>query len=198
MKQQEQIASFKAFHKRVPQIVEQLSKDDSLAISALANPLMAIEELGYVLTTEVRKKVERILLYPPAERKHLQSLEKDIHDLAGEVFDIDDEKEIDRILFGKLQLSKPIESLASPSYQVITKGAEFIKGTRPQWSDQLKNIENSHAIVPPLLSYRKLRADRPGFAARELYQQLRNKTRKLPVTKVQISFPGLHEDYDDA
>ena len=83
MARTKKISSFKAFHELVPKIVEQFAHDDALSIRALANPLLAFEELGYRLAPEVQKKVERILLYPPATRKKLQTLEKDIHDIAG-------------------------------------------------------------------------------------------------------------------
>ena len=195
---QKKITSFKAFHKLVPEIIEQLAKDDALATRAAVNPLLAFEELGYNLASDVQKKVELILLFPPKTRKHLQKLEKDIHDIAGKEFDINDEKEIGKVLFHELKLTRPQRTLAVITEDIIRQGSELVKGKRSQWSDPLEDQERAHPIIPPLLAYRKLIAERPGFAPRKLYEQLKTGQHKLPVSKIRINFPGQHEEYDDA
>ncbi len=192
------ITSFKAFHKLVPQIIEELARDDALAVRAAVNPLLAFEELGYSLTPEVQKRVEHILRFPPKTRKRLQELEEDIHKIAGKKFDIDNEEDINKLLFQQLKLTRPKGRLAVVSEEVIRQGSEFVKGKRPQWSDPLQAQEKAHAIMPPLLAYRKLMAERSGFAPRKLYEQLKSGQRKLPVSKIRINFPDQHEEYDDA
>ncbi len=192
------ITSFKAFHKLVPQIIEQITKDEALSVRAAVNPLLAIEELGYRLAPDVRRHVEILLRFPPQSRKKISQLEKDIHQFAGEEFDIDDEKELNRVLFEKLKLEKPQSPLFPLAEDLIRKGRDFIEGKPPAWSDPLEAQKEAHAIIKPLLAYRQLMAERPGFAPRELYEQIKTGRRKLPVSRVRIDLPEHRGEYTDA
>ncbi len=195
---QKKISSFKAFHKLVPQIVKEISKDEALAIRATVNPLLAIEELGYHLTPSVKRHVELLLRFPPASRKRLKALESEIHKLAGEKFDPDSDRETDRILFEKLKLTRPASVMNTVRADMIRQGAQFVQGKRPAWTETLQLQENQHEIVKPLLEYRKLMAERPGFAPPSLYEQLKTGRRKLPISRIRIELPEHTGEYGDA
>ncbi len=186
------INSFKAFHQLVPEIIEQVNRNNALAIRALANPLLAFEELGYELSDDVQKKVEQILRFDPKSRKKLNSLEKDVYETAGETFNIDDEGEVNKVLFKKLKLSRSKKTLHLNEDNLMRLGKPH------QWVDPLENLHDKHPVMKPLLAYRALKAEPPGFASRRLYNQLKSGSLKLPVSKVTVSFATRHEDYDDA
>lgn len=186
------INSFKAFHKLVPEIIEQVNRNNALAIRALANPLLAFEELGYELSADVQKKVELVLRFDPKSRKKLNSLEKDVYEATGGEFNIDDEEEVNTLLFKKLKLSRSKKSLHLNDDNLIRLGKPH------KWVDPLQNLSDKHPVMKPLLAYRALKAGPPGFVSRRLYNQLKSGSLKLPVSNVTVSFATRHEDYDDA
>ena len=78
MKTSKTITSFKEFHQLVPTILKHLNDNQALALRALANPLLAFDEMGYRLSPGVSKEVERIIRFSPAQRKILEKLEADL------------------------------------------------------------------------------------------------------------------------
>src|SRR5699024_10541706 len=73
-------------------------------------------------------------------KQRLNDLEKEIHDLAGETFNLNSPKQLGPILFEKL-------------------GLPVIKKTKTGYStaaDVLEQLENEHEIIPKLLLYRQL------------------------------------------
>jgi hypothetical protein len=194
------INSFKEFHRRIPEIVEQLNADEALCIRAAVNPILAFEELGYKITPSIQKEVERYIRFKPKERKRIRELETQIRQEAGVDFDIDSPKELDRVLFKKLELHQPSEIKTTSFPDVMTSGAKSRKEMKRLWKDPVSLLEQKHPILEPLLAYRELQILRPGFASRKVYQELKTKKRKLPVTRFRIRFPDQprHEEVEDA
>ena len=200
-KEKKKIQKFKDFHREVPDIVKEISKDQQLALRAAVNPLLAMEELGYELETKIQKEVERILRFSPKERKRLKDLETEIHKLAGRAIDLDSPKEIETVLFKEFKLNKPksMESLDQPD--IIDRGATLSKHKGFRWIDPLRPLEKEHPIIAPLLEYRKLQVSRPGFAPRALYKKLKSGKIRFPITEIRLDFPEhdeIHEEVVDA
>jgi len=191
------INSFKKFHKLIPILVKKINEDKNLGIRAAVNPLLAFEEMGYVLSKEVQKKVERFIRFTPEERKRLNELEKQIYEVAGHTFDIDSPETLEKLLFKELKIAKPkdIKGLGLP--EPDKAGAELIKRRKVKWVDPLNSLEGVHPIISPLVSYRKIQASRPGLAQRSLYEELKTGKRRLPISRIRVRFPEQHEEMRD-
>lgn len=195
----QKISSFKEFHALVPKLVKKITKDQALAMRAMANPIFAFEELGYELAEPVRQKVEDLLRFRPAERKKLKSLRSKIDKAAGGAIDPDSSSSIEKGLFKKLDLRRPkkvVEAgIPDPASMARARAVE----SAARWEDTLTTLEGKHAVVEPLLEYRSLQASRAPLASREQYEQIRSGEVRLPVTSITLHFDfAAHEGADDA
>jgi DNA polymerase I-like protein with 3'-5' exonuclease and polymerase domains len=193
------ISSFKEFHALVPKLVKKITADQELAMRAMANPIFAFEELGYELDGQVRQKVEDLLRFRPAERKKLKSLRSKIDKAAGGAIDPDSPASIDEGLFKKLKLRRPRkvgdEGIPAPVMMARARALD----AAAKWEDPLKALKGKHAVVEPLLEYRKLQAGRAPLATREQYEQISSGEVRLPVSAITLHFDfSAHEGGDDA
>src|SRR5690625_7880830 len=70
----------------------------------------------------------------------LETIEADIHELAGETFNINSPKQLSVILFEKLQL--PVIKKTKTGYSTA--------------ADVLEKLEHEHDIIPKIMNYRPL------------------------------------------
>jgi hypothetical protein len=180
----------------VPSLVRALQHDSLLAQRALANPLLAVEELGYEFAPEVRAAAERRLRFPPATSGRLQALSEEIQQFAGHPFDLDSPADLDAVLFGELGLRRPRGRIARqlPPDQ-LPPGTDFSQAAAPlPWQgpftpkviDPLKALKGRHPIVDPLLEYRALDSSEPRLAPAEVYEKLRSGEVTIPIGAVRF------------
>ncbi len=197
------IENFKDFHRLIPEFVKEINKNQQLAIRAAVNPLLAFEELGYDLPPEVQKKVGRFIRFRTKDRKRLTELEAEIYKTAGCTFDLDSPKEVETVLFETLKMRKPKGMEEMVTLNVIEKWmtiAKKKKKKKVEKGDPLEGLKEKHAIIAPLLSYRKIQAGSSGFAPRSLYEELKAGKKKFPISKMRVRFPEQHkhEEVEDA
>lgn len=150
------IQSYPQLDEELESIVERLNSQPGLALAALANPLLAIEELGYELAPEAREEMEDRLRFRPPEAEHLRKLRRQVFEQAGRRFDPASDDEVGRVLFEEIGLER----------------------------GKLEELEGKHPIVAPLIEYRRLDRQEPRFAAPGVYRSVRAGRRKLPLTGV--------------
>jgi hypothetical protein len=141
-------------------ILTRLSAEPTMALAAAANPLLALEELGFSLDLDGRLDLQdrsRFGKWQIAERRRLR---KTVFEHAGRRFDLDDSQVLHVVLTRDLRLALPLlpEQLAS------------FAGER----DPLQEHENVHPVMVPLLAYRRLDARSPKFAPPALYRRIRS------------------------
>jgi hypothetical protein len=193
------IESFKEFHGLVPKLVKKITNDQALAIRAMANPIFAFEELGYELAEPVRRKVEDLLRFRPAERKKLKSLRSKIDKAAGGAIDPDSPASIEKGLFKELNLRRPKKVVEAGIPEPASMARARAVESAARWEDPLTTLEGKHAVVEPLLEYRSLQASRAPLATREQYEQIRSGKVRPPVTSITLHFDfAAHEGADDA
>lgn len=104
-------------------------------------PLMPVlarmERNGVVLDTETLKEVEHDFT------ARLQTLEKDIYELAGHEFTINSPRQVGEVLFGELKLSEKVKKTKSGQYSTS--------------EEVLRDLHSKHPIVQKILDYRGLR-----------------------------------------
>lgn len=104
-------------------------------------PLMPVlarmERNGVVLDTETLKEVENDFTL------RLQTLEKDIYELAGHEFTINSPRQVGEVLFGELKLSEKVKKTKSGQYSTS--------------EEVLRDLHSKHPIVQKILDYRELK-----------------------------------------
>lgn len=201
MKTPIRLETFKEFHALVPKIVKAITAHPALAQRALANPLLAIEELGYQLSDTVQWEIERYVRYSRTSRKALTELENEIGRLIGKKIDPHNEAALEETLFVDLNLKRPRNSIRLS--QVHPREAAHAKIQAPIQTpvDPLHEIVDAHPAVRLIIQYREVIHRTAPLATREQYEELKSGKRTLPVGKITITFtrdPAYHEEVDHA
>ncbi len=181
------IDSLKELHQLLPSILEQINADQSLAIAAAANPLIALEELGYQINLEIRSDIENHVRFKPEKITRLTKLRKEISKHAARDFDPNSPTELYKVLFEELKLPPAeIEREKKEHLAVLTETTPFPPQVSwaPTVSDPLEKLRGKHPIIEPLLEYRRLEASTPRLASKELYQEIRTGKRSTKVVRV--------------
>jgi hypothetical protein len=195
------INSISQFQRAVPSIVKAVNADPELALRAAANPLMAVEELGYTIAEDVRKEAERLVRFKPETAERLAALEEQVYELAGESFAIDSGEALAHVLFQKLKLTPPEEGPGQDQAQQQrrpppSKPPEQRKITDPlpprvlghePIPDPLEPLRGAHPVIEPLLEYRQLEASSARLAPPELYERIRRGEVELPVSRIRYT-----------
>jgi hypothetical protein len=189
------IRSVEDLRRRVPAILRVINADESLALRAAANPLLALEELGYDISDELRPQIERRIRHGKAAIARLEALESRIYQLAGERFELGAPNELSRVLFERLKLRrvpkvqefplrKGLPSVpAAPEPGEPTALPRYHAG-RPKHPDPLASLRDAHPIMGPLLEYRALEAGQPPLATREVYEKLKRAGSSGPTLRL--------------
>lgn len=193
-KRTHQINSLEELQRAVPLIVKAINADPQFGLRAAANPLLAVEELGYVLSAEVRLQAERRVRFNAEQIARMNDLEQTIYELAGQHFNIEAPQELSHVLFDTLKLP-PIQLVAKPvtSAKASPPTAEGSGLTLTPHAvghapipDPLEKRRGTHPVIEPLLEYRQIEASTARLAQPELYERIRKGAVQLPVTRIQI------------
>lgn len=187
--QGERIRSMDALRRRVPSIVQRINADEALAMRAAANPLLALEELGYELDDDLKREVALRVRFDQRTIETLHGLSSRIHELAGESFEIDSPAQLGAVLFKRLELpalppapqrvvvvegtiaARSIDQRARTAADPLEIPRKVPGGVRPP--DPLEALRGAHPVVGPLLEYRRLQGSVPALASRELYERIK-------------------------
>jgi DNA polymerase I-like protein with 3'-5' exonuclease and polymerase domains len=181
------IDSLKKLHHQLPSILEKINADPQLAIAAAANPLHALEELGYQIDSQVRAEIEDHVRFKPDIITKLRKLREEISKHAGHPFDPNLPAELHRVLFEKLKLPpEEIKREKKEHLAVLTETTPFPPQVSwaPKMTDPLEKLRGKHPIIEPLLEYRRLEASTPRLASKELYNEIRTGKRSTKVVRV--------------
>ncbi len=174
------IDSWAQLQAQVDSILERLNADTGLALAAAVNPLYALEELGFQIAPHARADIEDRLRFRPRVAVRVRALREEIYRQAGRPFDLDSAEELGRILFDRLGIVPP---RASPA-RLYLRPLVSEPGHRGPTPDPLDSLRGAHAIIEPLLEYRRLEASEPRLAPRTLYDDVRRGRRRLGVLRV--------------
>lgn len=173
---------------RISSILDQLNANQDLALAAAANPLFALEELGYEIDPQARSEIEDRLRFDPPTVIRLRALREEIFEHAGHPFDLNSAEELKRVLFEELDLS-----VSGRQQNQSQQQPEELPDTSPlppqlSWTekveDPLEVLRDAHLIMEPLLEYRRLEASKPRLAPRPLYEEVRQGKRRLPIHNI--------------
>ncbi len=161
-----QIKSWEDLQKNVGTITKRLNKDKNLLLAAAANPILALEELGYDITSDIVGFVEDKMRFGTKQVAQLKKLRTEIYKKSGAQFNIRSESELQKTLFEDLEI-EAFDDRGCPISKAIgipKKGDE---------NDPLKAYETLHPVISPLLSFRELDASIAGFCDAHTYKRIR-------------------------
>ncbi|RYZ84944.1 MAG: hypothetical protein EOP06_17135 [Proteobacteria bacterium] len=165
----------------VKTILNKLEADGNLTLAAAANPIFALEEMGYGIDPNALEHLEDRMRFPSRESARLDSLRNQIFKLAGKQFNLRLPLELHEALFEHLGIQAYDESGCKLQFQP----ERFRKRVNtPTEADPLEKLARLHPIIEPLLRFRKIDASAHAFASREAYEKIRRGETKLQGTLI--------------
>ncbi|RPD38312.1 hypothetical protein [Chitinophaga barathri] len=200
------ISSLKELQQQMPRILEQHGKDPSLTLLALANPLLALEKIGYTFSPEAKEEITAHIRFGKTGAAKVETLKAQIFAVTGKPFDLRDAAALQQNLNAVLSKTaassevKPDKSIAKakaaapgpvklalPKEEVdailesVKKPVKIVGG---KVTDPLETFSAKHAVIAPLLEYRKLEATHPQLAQQSVAEALVKQKDKLPLRNI--------------
>jgi len=184
------IRSFQDARRQIDSILAVINADPHLAIAAAANPLLALEDLGYEITPGARADIQDHVRFGTDKAARLKLLRATIHKTAGRVFDLESGESLREVLE---QMGVPLAEADSPECAPKQTGGtpavlNLVRPPQVKWApkvtDPLEQFRGTHQIIEPLLEYRQLEASEPRLAPRALYDEIRQGKRRTPLVSV--------------
>lgn len=183
--------SLQELYEHLPKIVKALNRNDSLAVAAATNPLLAFEYLGYEIHPELGQQIEKNARFGPNVATEISALQECIQKILG-ICDLEDPSTLRKLLTDRLQekgvsytstVSDPdtrrhisaIEQLGAPYQPGAFKMAED--------TDELEKLD---PILPLLFRYRFLDSQFPRFSERSTFEKILLKDVQLPVQRIRF------------
>lgn len=185
----------------MPTFVRAVNDDPDLALRAAANPLLALQELGYSLTDRMRRYAEHRVRFGEEDAARLTKLGDEVDKLAGQPVDLQSRSGIVRAL-GRVGVKvkaspKDRATPAAPATQSTTLSAAqqppVPESVLPPDDTRnllpvLEPLVGRHPIVEPLVAYLTLDATQPRLAPPEVYEALRARKEDPARTEVAVRF----------
>jgi hypothetical protein len=184
------IESIEDAQRQVGLILAEINANPALAIAAAANPLLAMEDLGYEITPAARTEIEDHVRFGAAKAARLKRLRASIFKAAGRTFDLESSESLREVLE---QLEVTRVAAASPNHGQKRKVEappvlNLARSPQLKWTarvdDPLEQYREKHPIMEALLEYRKIESSEPRLATRELYDEIRHGRRRTPLVSV--------------
>jgi len=190
------IDSLDELHRRLPELVKLQEAHPRLAIAALANPLLAIEQAGYILAPHIMREAELRVRFRPEDADLLLSLDKKIRSVLGE--DIDHnrpESFVEPML--RAVAAHPAKAKKAAARQEAQNDDRDLRAAldrplvrRPgqPHEDPLEAFAARHTLLLEFVEYRRLEGSRPRLASRELFEGILSGKVESPIRKARFTY----------
>lgn len=175
------INSMKALQELFPEILDQLRDDHRAMVAAMANPILALEDLGYELSPRVLVALEDRARFDKKMAAQRRRLRTKIFEAVGHSFDLSSAEEVSGVLsdLGVGTRAWVQKAVAQTKYRPSCR-----EQAKP--SDPLERLKGKHPVVKLLLEYRRIDALTPPFASRRLYEETRTGKRSFAITAIRV------------
>lgn len=172
----------------MPRLLEKHGTDTKLAYLALANPLVALEKLGYSITDDAKVDLENYARFGKKGLDKYNQLKEEIFSLSGKKFNLKNVNET-ALVFDKLIKNKEKANPAAQKKSADSMNIKKLILTPPKqlnnkFTDELKKAKEVHPAILPLLELRKLEASVPRFADAETLAVIQKNKAKTPFTYI--------------
>lgn len=190
-----EIYSLRDLQLLMPRLLQKTADDNQLLLAALANPLLALAELGYEVSPEAAREIEVHARFGAEEGNAFRQLEADLFAAAGRPFDPADPEAVMAVLDQLLPQKPGKTAQASPTDLSPTRRKQLLDAARQQppgvagytpKQDPLETFAAAHPIVPLLVRWRKLDRQSPRFAPPATFARIRSGELKLPIIRVEL------------
>jgi hypothetical protein len=193
------IQSLPELQKRMPRILKAVNADPDLALAAGANPFFALEKLGYELTPQAQKSIERHARFGKEISKEVQTLEKSILEMADQPIPLDDNKKLGAwvsarikvLKGGKGKKSQKEASQRKKEKQFLDQTLTFFESSLATGfqlealeSEHIEALEKLDPLFSKLIRYQILQIRYPRFASQEVFEKILSKQIKTPITGI--------------
>lgn len=197
------INSLKELQALMPDIVPEVNSNPSLALAAAANPLLALEHLGYKLSEQAIQEIGPYARFGPDGLKRLAELERQWSSQVGNQ-PLPVEKEAIRKFLSdtlktipdKKKSAKPGPVKTSDPKQIDT-ALDLIFSRKRFRPEEEKKTDDSLASLHPALTiiraYQKILSQRPAFASDEQFQKLLSGKSRSLATSVEFRLKARKE-----
>ncbi|WP_446809119.1 hypothetical protein ACH50O_17950 [Methylomonas sp. 2BW1-5-20] len=188
---------------QMPRIVPAVNANPGLALAAAANPLLALEQLGYKLSSPAQAEIERYARFGPDNLKRLAELEAEFGKLlttktmpadpseARALFEKSGHEPSDKAAANTKTTLKPAKN------QSLTTSLAAIFASKVLAEDEekklLRELSAQHPGLPLLYQYRKIHRQRPVFASRSAFESILAGEKNTLVDQVEFSL-SRHRD----
>lgn len=170
----------------MPRLLEKYGNDQDLAYIALANPLAALEKLGYTITDEAKTELESYARFGKQGMERYNQLKEQIFSLTGTTFNLQDDNETAAV-FDKL-VDKNVKATSVSKKESTSKISDLILSApqfvKDKWTDKLEDAKDIHPAIPALLEFRKLENSVPRFADAATLETIQQKKQSTPLTNI--------------
>ncbi len=182
------IASLDDLHRRLPEMVKQQETHPRLAIAALANPLLALERLGYTIASEIAREVAIRTRFRGEDAERLLTLDQALRTDLGDDADLDDAPTLAPRLLKLMGETARKKSVAAPLREALHKPVIAAPIGRPPLADPLADFRAAHPVIDRLVTYRALDASRPRLASPALFEAILAGKAASPVTAARLRY----------
>jgi hypothetical protein len=180
-KSHSQLTTWRVAQQNFGAILASLKAEPRLMFAAFANPLLALQELGYEIPPDVLQEFEDRIRFGASGFEQIRDLRDKIFAKAGMPIDLGSKEAVYELLL-RLLGTKQRDKLRSLS---LADAAPLpITAFSTKAHDPLESLRGLHPVIEPLLEFRRLEASTPRFAPRELYEEIRQGKRALPITRL--------------
>jgi hypothetical protein len=187
------ISNLKEIQLQVPEILQKYADNQELALIALANPLMALEKIGYTFTPEAREEIENRIRFGKQGAEKFSLLKQSVFEAARKRFDLNSTAELKstvKAILLKQSASGKKDKSASEVLtfarieSILTLLDHPVTGKNRDEPDPLSVYARDHSVIEKLIEFRKMEASQPRLAdEKALVQILANKD-VFPLKKI--------------
>jgi hypothetical protein len=169
------LTQLKQLQKEVPDLIKKYGDDTALARAAMINPILALENIGYELSDELKHELDYHIRFGPEKKKRLLKLEKDIFKDVGKSFDLQDEKQIRKNIHPLISL-KENAVLTKPTAKISLSGKKGVSRVKAVSSPKTTTspytgFSKSHKVIPKLIEYQDFELNAPKLGSKKLFNQ---------------------------
>jgi hypothetical protein len=189
------INSLKELQLQIPAIFEKYGRDNNFTQIALANPIAALEKIGFQFTERAKDEIETYARFGKEGAKRIAELRAEINDTAGTSVNLNDPNQIVEIITSSgdrdvLKSSAKARKGSNAETSPVDKAALLKALENPpkkqgsHWQDDLTGFSSIHPVLPLILLYRKLDAENPKFADKKDVSVIHEKLKNGPLKNV--------------
>lgn len=176
--QDKNLESIIQLQKLMPKLLQEHGSNLRLMKAALANPILALEELGYKIGPILKLELEDRVRFSKKDQNKITEITKKINVISGKNIRLNSKVSVEELLKNSFKEEKiSIGEKTYNSSEIVKTintplASRFFQKDKKE--DPLQKFEGTHKIVPLLLAYRTIEATVPKLASKKTFDAILN------------------------